>query len=240
MTTFSIHVMPACQVSVDQPTSSQLLRLASIRRCVVWLLAACQCNSQSVWAHQVAQWAHWGCCCWQYQECWRCHTLLVQIQTTSFGLLVNCTLVLKKFKLYIPSFTHAHTHTHTHTHTHNRFMALWIFSGTTRVSQYQKKHSLTPIVIISHLLSASAIYYNPWYPPCSIYVPDSFFSTISVRVFFGLPLGLASSTSYSIHFFTQSLSSFCSIFRMIPIHLFYMVDCWWVLMKLEINMMWFL
>jgi len=28
-----------------------------------------------------------------------------------------------------------------HTHTHNRFTALWILSGTTRVSRYQKKHS---------------------------------------------------------------------------------------------------
>ena len=34
------------------------------------------------------------------------------------------------------------------------------------------------------------------------------FSTISLQVFFGLPLGLVPSTSYSIHFFTQSLSSF--------------------------------
>ena len=36
------------------------------------------------------------------------------------------------------------------------------------------------------------------------------FSTISVQVFFSLPLGLAPSTWYSIHFFIQSLSSFCS------------------------------
>jgi len=36
------------------------------------------------------------------------------------------------------------------------------------------------------------------------------FSTISLQVFFGLPLGLAPSTSYSVHFFTQSLSSFCN------------------------------
>ena len=36
------------------------------------------------------------------------------------------------------------------------------------------------------------------------------FSTISLQVFFGLPLGLAPSTSYSIYFFIQSLSSFCS------------------------------
>jgi len=34
------------------------------------------------------------------------------------------------------------------------------------------------------------------------------FFTISLQVFFGLPLGLAPYTSYSIHFFTQSLSSF--------------------------------
>jgi len=34
---------------------------------------------------------------------------------------------------------------HTHTHTHNHFMALWILSGTTRVSWYQKKHSPTHI-----------------------------------------------------------------------------------------------
>jgi len=34
------------------------------------------------------------------------------------------------------------------------------------------------------------------------------FSTISLQVFFGLPLGLTPPTSYSIHLFTQSLSSF--------------------------------
>jgi len=36
------------------------------------------------------------------------------------------------------------------------------------------------------------------------------FCTTSVQVSFGLPLGLAPSTSYSIHFFTRSLSSFHS------------------------------
>jgi len=36
------------------------------------------------------------------------------------------------------------------------------------------------------------------------------FTTISIQVFSGLPLGLAPSTSYTIHFITQSLSSFCS------------------------------
>jgi len=34
------------------------------------------------------------------------------------------------------------------------------------------------------------------------------FCTTSLQVLFGLPLGLEPSTSYSIHFFTQSVSSF--------------------------------
>ena len=33
--------------------------------------------------------------------------------------------------------------------------------------------------------SASSIYYDPWHLPCSIYVTDSLFFTISVQVFFG-------------------------------------------------------
>jgi len=46
--------------------------------------------------------------------------------------------------------------------THNRFTALWILSGTTQVSRYQKKHSPTH----THRghqssLSAFSIYYDP-------------------------------------------------------------------------------
>jgi len=44
------------------------------------------------------------------------------------------------------------------THTHNCFTALWILSGTSRVSRYQKKHyPFTLIVVIKHpyLLSPS-------------------------------------------------------------------------------------
>jgi len=37
-----------------------------------------------------------------------------------------------------------------------------------------------------------------------------FFCTTSLQVLFVLPLGLEPSTSYSIHFFTQSLISFCN------------------------------
>jgi len=87
--------------------------------------------------------------------------------------------------------------------THNRFTALWILSGTTWVSWYQKKHSPTH----THrghqssficFVASSLFNQHTWQS----------FSTISLQVFFGLPLGLAPSTSYSIHFFIQSLSSF--------------------------------
>jgi len=112
--------------------------------------------------------------------------------------------------------TRMHAHTHTHTHTHTQTYILWLsgfclgqpgWAGTRR-----NIHPLTPIMVISHPLSVSSIYYDPWHPPCSIYVPDSLLAqcTNSIQVFFGLPHVLAPSTSYSIHFFTQSLSSFCS------------------------------
>jgi len=81
-------------------------------------------------------------------------------------------------------------------------------SGTTRVSRYQKKHSPThhpdhhPVFIsFFHLLrsiASSLFKLRAWQPFCTTYVP----------VLFGLPLGLEPSTSYSIHFFTQSVSSF--------------------------------
>jgi len=81
-------------------------------------------------------------------------------------------------------------------------------SGTTRVSQYQKKHSPThnpdhhPIFIsFFHLprsIASSLFKLRAWQPFC----------TASLHVLFGLPLGLRPSTSYSIHFFTQSVSSF--------------------------------
>jgi len=44
------------------------------------------------------------------------------------------------------------------------------------VNQYQKKHyPLTSLVAINHPLSASSIYYDPWHPHCSTYMPDSLF-----------------------------------------------------------------
>ena len=82
-------------------------------------------------------------------------------------------------------------------------------SGTTRVSRYQNKHSpihthpvhQTSFINFLHLLQsiASSLFnLRAWQS----------FSTTSLQVLFGLLLGLRPSTSYSIHFFTQSSSSF--------------------------------
>jgi len=80
-------------------------------------------------------------------------------------------------------------------------------SGTTGVSWYQKKHHPPTILIIIQFLSASSIYCDPQHPPCSNYVLAwQSFCTASLHVFFGLPLGLEPSTSYS-----QSGSSFRNI-----------------------------
>jgi len=53
------------------------------------------------------------------------------------------------------------------------------FFWTTRLSRYQKKHSLTPILIINQTLLASSIYYDPYHLPCSIYVLDSLLHNFS-------------------------------------------------------------
>jgi len=104
--------------------------------------------------------------------------------------------------------------THTHTHT----TGLWLSEFCPEQRRwYQKKHSPTVICFLHLLQSMASSLFNlrAWWS----------FSTISVEFFFGLPLCLAPSTSSSIHFFTQSLSSFystcpyyCNLFccRLVP------------------------
>jgi len=83
-------------------------------------------------------------------------------------------------------------------------------SGTTRVSRYQKKHSVT------HHPDHHWIFISFFHLPRSIafslfkLCAWQSFCTSSLHVLFGLPIGLEPSTSYSIQFFTQSVSSFCS------------------------------
>ena len=84
-------------------------------------------------------------------------------------------------------------------------------SGTTRVGRYQKKHSpththpdhRTSFIIFLHLqrsMASSLFSLRAWQS----------FSTTSLQVLFDLPLGLGPYTSYSMHFFAKSPSSFGS------------------------------
>jgi len=59
----------------------------------------------------------------------------------------------------------------------NRFLALGFCPGQPGWASTRKNiHPLTPIVVINHPLFTSSIYYDPWHPPCSIYMPDSLFA----------------------------------------------------------------
>jgi len=56
-------------------------------------------------------------------------------------------------------------------------------------------HPLTPIMANNHISSAYSIDYDPFHPPCSVFLHNL------SRSFFGQPLGLvAPSTSYTTHF----------------------------------------
>ena len=83
-------------------------------------------------------------------------------------------------------------------------------SGTPWVSQYQKKHS--PIHHPAHHPIFISFFHLPRSIASSLFKLRTWqsFCTTFFHVLFGLPLGLEPSTSYSVHFFTQSLSSFCS------------------------------
>ena len=92
-----------------------------------------------------------------------------------------------------------------HNNNNNCFMALCpglpVCGGTRRYT-----HPPTILIIIQSL-SASSIYHDPRHPPCSNYVLGNLFAqplSMSSLVY----LLVWSSTSYSIHFFTQSVFSF--------------------------------
>ena len=94
----------------------------------------------------------------------------------------DSTSILRNLFLRIPrSYCHnnyASMHARTHAHTHTTISQLSGFcpGQPGRAGPRRNIHPLTPIVVINHPLSASSIYYDPWHPLCSIYVPDSLFS----------------------------------------------------------------
>jgi len=92
-----------------------------------------------------AKWSSWCCC----------HPIIACFMKIQYALRFWCRLtqvvLLKRLDGKLRNYTHTHT-------THNRFTALWNLSGTTRVSQHQKKHSPTTLImVINHpyLLSPS-------------------------------------------------------------------------------------
>ena len=122
-----------------------------------------------------------GVCCWFVLQ-------LVSIQLTRFWLTARRAVRLQQQS----------THT-------QPFNGLW--SGTTRVGRYQKKHSPAhtypdhPTSFINSLHLLRSLF--------SVRARQSSLTT-SLQVLFGLPPGLGPSTSYSMHFFAQSSSSFRS------------------------------
>jgi len=97
-----------------------------------------------------------------------------------------------------------------HHHTHICFSALWILSGTSWVSQYQKKHSPKTLMVINHPLSASSIYYDPWHPlPAPFTCLAVFFLNLSPSFLWST--SWPSTLQFILHtFLHQSLSSFRS------------------------------
>jgi len=81
-------------------------------------------------------------------------------------------------------------------------------SGTTRVSRYQKKHS--PIHHPDHHPNFISFFHLPRSIASSLFKLHAWqsFCTTSLHVLYGPPHGLEPSTSYSIHSFSQSVSSF--------------------------------
>jgi len=77
------------------------------------------------------------------------------------------------------------------------FNGLW--SGTTRVGLYQKKHSPTHThLIVGHPLSTFSIHYYPQHPLCLVYVLDSPFRQPVSRSYLVFLLGLLTHSPHKI------------------------------------------
>jgi len=86
----------------------------------------------------------------------------------------------------------------------NRFTALC--PGLPGSAGTRRKNTHPPTIVIIQSLSASSIYRDRQHPACSNYVLGNLFAQpLSCPLWY---IGLEPSTSYSMHFFTQSVSSF--------------------------------
>ena len=135
---------------------------------------------------------------------------ICNLQPTAFSFCNRLQMVSNKLQGYIHhehhevshTYTHKHMHMHMHTHTTHRFMALWILSGTTRVSRYQKKHSPTHTYRghqSSLLPSSTTIHGILLIQSTHLTV---FFHNLSPSFLWSTSWP-GTSTSYSIHYFTN-------------------------------------
>jgi len=75
--------------------------------------------------------------------------------------------------------THTHACTHMHTHTQPFYSSLdsvWDNPGEMAPEETFTHSHLSWSSVIPYLLPPSLMSYDPWHPPCSIYVPDSLFA----------------------------------------------------------------
>jgi len=99
-----------------------------------------------------------------------CHSLFSSNLNRQRMTIILISHLQLNIKIYV-LVTHAHTHTHT-----QPFYGCGFCPGQPGLAGTRRNiHPLTPIVVFSHPLYASSIYYDPWHPPYSIYVPDSLF-----------------------------------------------------------------
>ena len=127
--------------------------------------------------------------------------MTMRVEFSSCLLLCKVVVILLMFWCVSKCIMHVYS-SHTHTQPFNGLL-----SETTRVGQYQKKHSpththpdhRTSFIIFLQLQRSTA---------SSLFSLRAWQSsrTTSLQVLFGLPLGLGPSTLYSMHFFTHSSS----------------------------------
>ena len=120
--------------------------------CIYWQVHRRLQSSQSLWqcipvGHVSKMWQTWSFCCRELRTLSTICTELACLNWLNFV----CGLALYSIVwLTVCCSTHMHT---------QPFNGLW--SRTTRVGRYQKKHPLTHILIIGHPLSTCSIYYDP-------------------------------------------------------------------------------
>ena len=122
---------------------------------------------------------------------------------------LRCYTFMSNLKLQNSWVTAEQILLHTHRDTHTTVLRLYgLCPGQPGWASTKRNiHPVTPIVIINCPLSVSSIYYDPWYPPCSIHVPHSLFPQSLSKFFFVCLLAWHPPLHTPYIFFTQSLSS---------------------------------